>query len=150
MDGIVLKHSRCRDRLTALIMTTFERAEQAPEVVRLILQAAFSPPQEGPQMFVGKLAHERLARIAAIMGDGLESGELAGGNPWTLALAFSGIMGIFIMARLHGIKEPLTSEMAEGLADLFMDGGGSPDRLGGPLGLPFRVGAHPSRESART
>ena len=68
------------------------------------------------------LAHERLERIASVMAEGVLSGELEGGNPRALALAFSGVMDLHVMAKARHPEVTLTAELGEGLVDLFLDG----------------------------
>lgn len=122
IEAIRTSRLECRERLRALVTMAFARTEQAPEVVTLILQTAFSPLCQELRAFVGELAHERMERVAAIMKDGIASGELARAKPMTLARAFCGIMDMSIMVRSHDTSESLTRRMAEEVADLFMDG----------------------------
>lgn len=121
-----LKSARsCRERLRAFIRITFGRTERSPELVRFLLHVFFSPPQEGPQLDKDRLIRKRFERIVEIMRDGIASGELAGGDPETLALAFSGMMDLHTMAKSHEPHRRLTSELGEELVDLFMDGAGA-------------------------
>ncbi len=136
IEAILSKYSQCRDRLKALMALAFERTEQTPEMVRLVLQVVFSPPQEGPDLDIAKLDQSRMKLIVAIMRDGLESGELAGGDPRALALAFSGIMDMYIMAKSHQSDAHLSRELGEGLVDLFIEGAAA---SGSTLKFPFHV-----------
>lgn len=122
MDTIVARHSGCRERLKALVGFVFERAERAPEVVRFLLRFFFSPPDEPIRIDSEKLAQERLYRIVAIMADGLTSGEIGGGDPGALALAFSGMMDLHVMAKARNSGMVLSAELGGALVDLFMDG----------------------------
>jgi AcrR family transcriptional regulator len=122
MDHILATVSGCRDRLRQIIAGTFQGAEEAPHVVRLILQVFFAPPEEAPKLDRHGLAKQRLERIVVTMEDGLSGGELAGGAPETLALAFAGLMDVFVMVKSSVPEARLTPELGAWLVDLFMDG----------------------------
>lgn len=122
MDEIVARHSGCRERLKALVGFVFERAERAPEVVRFLLRFFFSPPDEPIRIDSEMLAQQRLHRIVAIMADGVTSGEIGGGDPGALALAFSGIMDLHVMAKARNSEITLNDDLGGALVDLFMDG----------------------------
>lgn len=122
MDAIVARHSGCRDRLKALAGFVFERAQGSPEIVRFLLRFFFAPPDEPIRIDSEKLAQERLYRIVAIMADGLKSGEIGGGDPGALALAFSGMMDLHVMAKARNPEIALSKELGGALVDLFMDG----------------------------
>lgn len=122
MDTIVARHSACRDRLKALVGFVFERAEGSPEIVRFLLRFFFAPPDEPIRIDSDKLAQERLYRIVAIMADGVRSGEIGGGDPGALALAFSGMMDLHVMAKARNPEIALSTELGSALVDLFMDG----------------------------
>ncbi|HIJ64317.1 MAG TPA: TetR/AcrR family transcriptional regulator [Candidatus Hydrogenedentes bacterium] len=112
----------CRARLKALIRVAFARTECSPEVARFLLHVFFSPPQEGPQFDKVRFGRRRLGLVAALMREGIEAGELAGGDPETLALAFCGLMDMHIMAKAQEPERRLTPELGQDLVDLFMDG----------------------------
>lgn len=122
LDQIIHKPGACCLKLKALMGMTFSRAERAPEMVRLLLQALFSSQSDGLRLDTTKLVEGRLERTAEIMQAGLDSGELAGGDAPTLALAFVGVMDMYIMAKVHRPEFVLTQELADYLVDLFMQG----------------------------
>lgn len=128
IDEMLVNVSGCRERLKALIAATFEGAQERPEMVRLILQVFFSPDNRGVSLDRERLASSRFERIVAIMREGIESGELAGGNEESYARMFGGIMDIQVMARLRRPEPALTRELGEMLVDLFLDGVGSPGK----------------------
>lgn len=136
VDEIRTKCASCRDRLKALARMAFERAERSPDIVRLILHVFFAPPGEGPELDVEELGFRRLQGLACIMGDGIESGELGAGDAWSLAVAFSGIIDMCIMAKSHQRDSRLTPELADGLVDLFLQGAAT-GRV--HIEFPFRV-----------
>lgn len=137
IDTVYSAVSGCRDRLKLVISAAFERAEQVPEVIRLILQVFFSPPKESPKLDKQALAQARFERLAAIMKDGLDRGELAGGTPETLALAFAGYMDIYTMAKSHQPGIRLSKELGNWLVDLFMEGAQQCSRPEPSLVNPF-------------
>ncbi len=122
MDAILGRHTGCRERLKALIGLVFEGAQRSPETVQLMLRFFFAPPDEPMRLDSDKLAQERFDRIAKVMAEGVLRGELKGGNPRALALAFSGVMDLHVMAKARHPEVELTAELGDGLVDLFMDG----------------------------
>ncbi len=112
----------CKARLKAIIRTTFMLAENNPEAARLILQVFFAPPQQGPPINQAHLGKKRFRLIEEIMRDGLQHRELAGGDAQSLALAFLGIMDMFVMAKYTRPETPLTPELGDGLVELFFHG----------------------------
>lgn len=127
----------CRNKLKALIWTEFERAEQAPEVVRFVLQAFFSAPQEGPQLDKDRLWRDRFRQILAVIQEGQQTGELGPGDARALALAFSGMMDMHIMGKSHQPQARLTREFGEALVDLFLDGARATSSARQALRTPF-------------
>ena len=126
LDEMTARVSGCRERLKTLLRWVFEQTERSPEMVRLILHAFFSGSEENLRPRMRAMAEGRFARIVGIMRDGLESGELGGGDPEVLALVFSGIMDMHSMARAHMEEGRLTVELADALVDVFMDGAQCP------------------------
>jgi hypothetical protein len=86
------------------------------------LRFFFSPPDEPMRLDPDKLARERFDRIAAVMAQGLERGELSGGDPRALALAFSGVMDLHVMTKARHPDVKLSAELGGALVDLFMNG----------------------------
>lgn len=112
----------CRERLKAIIARSFELTEKNPEAIRLILQVIFSPPQQGPNMDQSHLQKRRFRLIEEVMREGLEKQEIAGGDAQSLALAFLGLMDMYIMAKNNRPSARLSRELGEGLVDLFFFG----------------------------
>ena len=148
IDATIEATSGCRDRLQALIRNTFEHTERSPRATALILQLCFSPSQHGPQIDKDRFVLGRFGRITRIMRDGLESGELAGGSAETLAVAFSGIMDMHLMAKTYQSHGTLTPELGDELVDLFLQGAASPAWAHAASSSPFAFpGSAPERPS---
>jgi len=124
IEEIKNKQSSCADRLKEIIVAAFHLAEENPEAVNLILQVFFSPPQQGPPLDKIALAHMRFRHLEEIMEQGLDSGELSGGDAQSLALVFLGIMDMHVMAKSNRPETRLTRELAESLVDFFLAGAG--------------------------
>ncbi len=122
MDAILSRIQGCRDRLKALIRNEFASAEQSPEIVRFLLRYFFAPPEEAMRLDSRQLAQARFGRIVRVMDEGLASGELAGGDPGALALAFSGLMDMHVMSKGHNPEVSLDAELGDALVELFMAG----------------------------
>ncbi len=127
IDDITSRVSGCRERLKALMRLGFEQTERSPVIVRLILQAFFSGPTGKVCSETHALVESRFERIVGIVQDGLDSGELAGGDPEVLAFVFAGIMDMHDMARAYYMEGGrLTPELADALVEIFMDGARCP------------------------
>ncbi len=122
MDAIIAAHRSCRDRLRGLIRNEFEGAERSPETVRFLLRYFFAPPEETMRLDSRELAQQRFGRIVEVMTAGRESGELSGGDPAALALAFSGLMDLHVMAKGHNPEVELDAGLGDALVELFMSG----------------------------
>ena len=121
-DAAIAGASGLKARLIALITMAFRQMEQSPEVIRLILVMFFAPSQSGPSIDRGTLVDDRLRRIAGIMRSGVEDGEIEDGDPRALALAFSGMMDMYLMGKVRHPMARLSSSLGEALVDLFLKG----------------------------
>lgn len=124
LDQIIQTPGTCRAKLTSVMSATFAGAEQSAGMVRLLLQAAFASPAEGLRLDMTKMIEGRLDRLAKIMQEGLDAGELDGGDAQSLALVFAGIMDMHIMAKMHRPEAVLALDLADYLVDLFIKGAG--------------------------
>jgi len=122
LDQVPGQYADCLGRLKAVMRMTFDYSEQYPLTIRLVFQMYFSPPQCGPKLDKSAFRRKRFQVVERIVREGLEQGDLAGGDAQSLALVFVGIMDTHIMAKgqMPGIR--LTTELAEGLVDLFYYG----------------------------
>jgi hypothetical protein len=71
------------------------------------------------------------------MREGLRDGELAGGSAETLAVAFSGMMDMHLMAKTYQPSGILSDDLGDELVDLFMQGASNPGRAHGTVASPF-------------
>lgn len=139
LDRVIQTPGSCRSKLKSVMSTTFARAEESVGIVRLLLQAVFASPAEGLRLDMTKMVEERLGRLAKIMQEGLDAGELDGGDAESLALVFLGIMDMHIMAKMHRPKAVLAPDLADYLVDLFIKGAGG--GVTSKLKSAFRPGA---------
>ncbi len=109
-------------RLKAIARATFMFAENNPQAVRLILQLYFSPPKCGPKLDKSIYRLRRFRLLEDIMQEGLDKGELAGGDAQSLTLMFIGVMDTYTAAKSYLPNTHLSPEVAEGLVDLFYYG----------------------------
>lgn len=122
IDDILASSASCRARLKTLIYTTFERVQASPEIVKVLLQFFMTPTGEFTRLDREELGQQRFARISAIMTEGLESGELQGGDADYLAMVFASIMDMHVMAYTDQKDASLSEELGEKLVNSFMDG----------------------------
>lgn len=133
LDEAIAAGADFRDTLIRIMRCSFERAEASPELVQMMLQFFFSPPDVAVSLDRRALANERIHRIAAAMQQGLDAGEIAGGDAYAFTIVFSGIMDMHIMAKSGRPEGRLTPDLAESLVDLFLSGA----RAGGALRTPL-------------
>ena len=147
LDRVIQTPGSCRYKLKSVMSTTFERAENSFDLVRLLLQAVFASPAEGLRLDMTKMVEGRLDRLAHIMQEGLDVGELAGGDALSLALVFASIMDMHIMAKMHRPESVLTPDLAHYLVDLFIQGAGN--GATNKMQYAFRpaAGAHPYKDN---
>ena len=124
LDRVIQTPGTCRDKLVSVMSTTFARAEESLGIVRLLLQAVFSGPAEGLRLDITKMVEGRLDRLARIMQEGLDAGELDGGDAQSLAMVFLGVMDMHIMAKMHRPQAVLAPDLADYLVELFIKGAG--------------------------
>jgi len=121
IDAIIAKETECHARLVAVARNAFAMAEQSPETVRLLLRYFFAPPEEPMRLDSKALGRERFTRLVLIMQKGIDDGVLHGDAP-ALALAFTGLTDLYVMAKARESAVTLTPELAEALVDLFLAG----------------------------
>jgi AcrR family transcriptional regulator len=138
--NIIRHYASAKERLTEVLATAFELAEQNLDAVRLILQVFFAPSAQLTTVDRLKLARQRFRLIEQIMDEGIQRGELSGGDAASLALVFIGILDIHIMAKANQPELHLRREHAEGLAQFFMNGARPGDVVQKYLQNPFTSG----------
>ena len=124
--------------LKAIVRQTFLFAEQNPKALRLILQLYFSPPKGGPKLDKSIYRLRRFRLLEDVMQQGLDKGELAGGDAQSLALILIGMMDAYIMAKSYLPERHLSPELADGLVDLFYFGSCYKEIPTSSLQSPFR------------
>ena len=122
IEELAQESKSCKERLKAIMCVAFDLAEHNMEAVRLILQVFFAPPQCGPNLNKAHLAPRRFKVIEELMRQGLEAGELSGGDARSLALVYMGIMDMHIMAKSDRPEMHLSESLGDGLVDLFLAG----------------------------
>ncbi|GMW00102.1 MAG: hypothetical protein AMXMBFR84_12400 [Candidatus Hydrogenedentota bacterium] len=122
MDRSIAKATGYRDRLLAAINNAFDHAERSPTVVRLIFYAFFAPRHQAPKLDKDRLWESRFSRIRGIMQEGVDAGDFIGHDPNELAMAFCGMMDMYIMARINKRGAALTPECGASLVTLFLNG----------------------------
>lgn len=126
----------CRHRLRAVVRGSFAFCAADPRVPRLMFQTHFGPVIPGVSEFMAEVAGGRFLLVCRVMQDGLDAGELRGGDAAALALVFCCVMDqhLNILSRLPEPADRLTPELADGLVDAFLFGVGGGNR--GRVALP--------------
>lgn len=137
IDVVVQSSEPFVEKLRALVRDSFRRAESSPETVSLLLQFFFSARNDSITLDRDALGRERFRHIVAVMTQGLELGEIAGGNPESLALVFVGFMDMPVIAKASQPEASLTREMADALVELFLCGASAANRVTNTPELAF-------------
>lgn len=140
--GRVVRDTKgCGQRLRAVMRGSFAFCATDPRVPRMMFQTHFGPVIPGISEFMAEVAKLRFLVVHQVMRDGLDAGELHGGDAASLALVFCCVMDqhINVLARLPEPKDRLTPELADGLVDTFLFGVGTGKRT--RVDLPPFAGA---------
>lgn len=137
LDEAIAQGKDFRDTLIRIMRCQFERAESSPELVQMMLQFFFAPPDFAVGIDRRELANERIRRIAAVIRRGLETNAISGGDAYSLTVVFSGIMDMHVMAKSGRPEGKLTAELAESLVDLFLNGARAGSALKTPIESSF-------------
>lgn len=141
LGRVVRETKGCGDRLRDIIRGSFAFCAADPRVPRLMFQTHFGPVIPGIAEFMAEVAKLRFSLVQQVMQDGLDAGELHGGDAASLSLVFCCVMDqhINVLARMLKPKDRLTPQLADGLVDLFLFGVGMGKRLRADL-PPFAGG----------
>jgi AcrR family transcriptional regulator len=120
----------CANRLRAIMRGSFVFCATDPRVPRLMFQTHFGPTIPGISEFMAEVAKLRFLIVHQVMQEGLDAGELVGGDAASLSLIFCCIMDqhINVLVRMPKPKKRLTPELADSLVDVFLHGLGSGKR----------------------
>lgn len=126
----VSETKHCPQRLRAIMRGSFAFCVIDPRVPRLMFQTHFGPPIPSISEFMAEVAKLRFLIIHQVMQEGLDTGELKGGDAASLSLIFCCIMDqhINVLSRMPKPKKRLTSKLADSLVDVFLYGLGSGKR----------------------
>ncbi len=127
LGKLISETKGCAPRLRAILRGSFEFCATDPRVPRLMFQTHFGPTIPGIADFLTEIASLRFSIIQQVIQDGLDAGELTGGDAAALSLIFCCIMDqhINILSRLPKPRKRLTPELADSLVDVFLFGVGS-------------------------
>jgi TetR/AcrR family transcriptional regulator len=120
----------CANRLRAIMRGSFVFCANDPRVPRMMFQTHFGPTIPGISEFMAEVAKLRFLIVHQVMQDGLDAGDLVGGDAASLSLIFCCIMDqhINVLVRMPKPKKRLTPELADSLVDVFLYGSGSGKR----------------------
>lgn len=120
----------CVNRLRAIMRGSFVFCATDPRVPRLMFQTYFGPTIPGISEFMAEVAKLRFLIVHQVMQEGLDAGELVGGDAASLSMVFCCIMDqhINVLVRTPKPKKRLTPELADSLVDVFLYGLGSGKR----------------------
>ncbi len=111
-------------RLRAVIRGTFAFCAADPRVPQLMFQTTFGPAVSELSGFMQGMAERRFDLVQGVIQQGLDAGELRGGNAASLALLFCSIMDYHAnaLSRMPDPDRRLTEELADALVDTFLYG----------------------------
>ncbi|ADB15466.1 transcriptional regulator, TetR family [Pirellula staleyi DSM 6068] len=130
LGRIVEETKGCPHRLRAIIRGSFAFCAADPRVPKVMFQTTFGPTIPGISEFMAEVAKLRFLIVHQVMQEGLEAGELQGGDAASLSLIFCCIMDqhINVLARMPKPKKRLSPELADSLVDVFLNGLGAGKR----------------------
>ncbi len=131
LGRIVQETKGYANRLRAIIRGSFGFCAADPRVPRLMFQTHFGPVIPGIAEFMAEVADLRFMVIHQIIQEGLNAGELEGGDAASLSLVFCCLMDqhMNVLARLPKPKSRLTPELADALVSMFLCGAGTGRRV---------------------
>lgn len=118
------------NRLRAIMRGSFAFCATDPRVPRLMFQTHFGPTIPGISEFMAEVAKLRFLIVQQVIQEGLDAGELEGGDAASLSLIFCCIMDqhINVLVRMPKPRKRLTPELADSLVDVFLYGVGTGKR----------------------
>jgi TetR/AcrR family transcriptional regulator len=136
LSEIVSQPGSCAERLRRVVRGAFLFSVADLRVPRLMFRTYYGGEIEGVTSLVGQMTAIRFGLIAQIIREGLESGEIAGGDAESLTLVFCCLMDHHVGALMQ-LSEPhrrLTDPLADALVEVFLNGVGTGERR--PVCMP--------------
>ncbi|MEM6570070.1 MAG: TetR/AcrR family transcriptional regulator [Planctomycetota bacterium] len=146
MEEFVASPFGATERLRAILRGTFAFCVDEPRVTQLMFQTWYGPSASGLREIVHAHAERRFLLVAGVVQDGLDAGELRGGDAASLALVFCSLMDHHCgaLARTEQPGRMLTPERADALLDVFLHGAGG-GRRRAPALPPFAAAEDAAR-----
>jgi AcrR family transcriptional regulator len=133
---IVFQPGSSVERLKTVVRGAFLFSVADLRVPRLMFRTYYGQEIEGVTSLVRQMTAMRFGLIAQIMREGLESGEITGGDAESLTLVFCCLMDHHVGALMQ-LSEPqrrLTDKLADALVEVFLNGVGTGERR--PVCMP--------------
>lgn len=112
-----------RERLLCIAQAHLERVESEPMTVRFMFRALFGFAAQTPQIDFTHYAAETDGLIRQVLEEGAAKGELPHGAASDFAVVqFTGLLHIYIMRNAVGLRDDLSSPLAERVVELFLKG----------------------------
>ncbi len=126
LGKVVREATGCAHRLRAIIRGSFAFCAADPRVPQIMFQTTYGPTIPGIAEFMAEVGTLRFLLVRQVMQDGLNDGELQGGDAASLSLIFCCIMDqhINLLVRRSDPKKRLTPELADELVNVFLYGVG--------------------------
>lgn len=124
LTALIAASEGTAERLQAIIRGTFAFCAADPRVPQLMFQTTYGPVVSELNEFLQEFAEKRFDIVMKVIQEGLDSGELQGGDSRSLALLFCSIMDYHsnTLSRLPEPDQKLTPELATALVDAFLFG----------------------------
>jgi AcrR family transcriptional regulator len=118
-------HDTCRQRLSAIIHNSFEKAQRQPESVRFLMRYYLAPPNSDMRVDKEAFVQKRAAVLTKIMKDGIQEGAVSGNDAVTLSNLFLSLMDMQIMSMARNMEHRLTKELGDQILGFFFRGAGA-------------------------
>jgi TetR/AcrR family transcriptional regulator len=120
----------CPSRLRELARGSFAFCARDPRIPRLMFQTFYGSPIEGIAEFLESLTALRFGIVTNVMQEGLNTGQLQGGDAASLALVFCSLIDHHCntLSKLSDPASRLTPALADALVEVFLYGVGTDQR----------------------
>ncbi len=124
LDATISGTKGVSNRLRAIVRGTFAFCAADPRVPQLMFQTTFGPTVSELTDFLQAVSDLRFGVVVRVIQEGIDTGELHGGDANSLALLLCSIMDYHanVLTRLPHAASRLTPELADSLVDAFLFG----------------------------
>lgn len=110
------------ERLEGVAQAYFRAARENPDLMRFIFGLVHQVPSSAPATGIARFYQEMVGLIAALVDEGVRSGELSPGSTDARMLVFMGALGESVVGSLVLGRPDLTPDLAHAVVDALLRG----------------------------